>query len=220
MNPVRARLAELMQATVRDEERNWTWTYRAVRPMRVPSSWQPGQRVIGDCSKGVQYLYRWAGGPDPMGNNWASWGNSSTLWSNLTHADFPAQLRVGDIITFGPNGDEHAVCVAEPGHDPLLWSFGHQGAPNFYRLSRERRQYQLRFSDLPDDGPSRPPTPQEKLRAKTGWFAWVAWKRGEGDWRKYGKANRKVRPAVPQRIPLGWWRRYVVFLRNRKKANG
>jgi hypothetical protein len=41
-----------------------------------------------------------------------------------------------------------------------------------------------------------PPTPQDKLRAKTGFYAWVAWRLGEGPWQHYSPANKTVRPAV------------------------
>jgi hypothetical protein len=204
-----------MLATLADQAAHRTWTYRAVRPMPVPPSWHPGQPVTGDCSKGVQYLCRWAGTPDPMGSAYGPYGNSQTLWLKLRHLDGPGELRVGDIVTFGIAGQEHAAMVLEPGVDPLLWSFGHQGAPNTYRLSRDRRPRQYLSLSLPDIVN----TPQETLRAKTGWFAWVAWRLGEGDWKRYGKANGNVRPNVPRIIPGGWWRSYLAFLRNRKRAN-
>jgi hypothetical protein len=206
-----------MNATLADESVRHDWIYAAVRPMYVPASWVAGQRVVGDCSKGCQYIARWAEGPDPMGEDFGPYGNSSTLWLRaIEHYDHPSELEVGDFVTFGQDGDEHATVVLEGGSDPLLWSFGHQGSPNSYRLSQDTRPAQfLRY--LYDD-PAPPPTPQDKLRAKTGWFAWVAWKQGEGAWKHYGKANRKVRPSVPRVIPLSWWRRYVRFLRNRKSG--
>lgn len=210
---VRGYLQRLMAETVADEHRHGTWEYRASRPAYVPPSWHAGQRVTGDCSKGVQYLCRWAGGPDPMGEGFGPYGNSQTLWLRLSHLDNPSQLEPGDIVTFGRDGNEHAAMVYEPGTDPVLWSFGHQGAPNFYRLSADRRERQYLRYPVPYVL-----TPEEKLRARTGWFAWVAWKRGEGDWRRYGKANGKVRPHVPRRIPLSWWRRYALFLARRRRG--
>lgn len=208
----RAELVTLMQETLLDERIRGDWTYRAVRPMPVPFSWRPGQWVTGDCSKGVQYLCRWAGTHDPMGRNYDPYGNSQTLWSNLQSLDQPNDLLPGDIVTFGYNGDDHAAMVLEPSADPVLWSFGHQGAPNTYRLSYDTRPKQYRRNPLP----VHVPTPEERLRAMTGWFAWVAWRLGEGDWRTYGKLNPRVRPDVPKMIPPDWWKRYADFLRNRK----
>jgi hypothetical protein len=211
----RSRLVQFMNATLKDEENYHTWTYLEIRPMRVPSSWVPGQHVIGDCSKGVQYLCRWAGQDDPMGSFYGPYGNSSTLWLHNQHLDHPSELLVGDFVTFGFDGDEHATMVLEAGADPLLWSFGHQGAPNTYRLSGDGRPSQYLRNPLP----VYVPTPQDRLRAMTGWFAWVAWRLGEGDWKPYGRTSATVRPNVPRVIPVSWWKRYAQFLLNRKKGN-
>lgn len=215
MTDKRAELEKLMRATLADEAAHHTWHYHAVRPMPVPESWRAGNIVYGDCSKGVQYLCHWVGVPDPMGAGYGPYGNSQTLCLRLQHLDHARDLEVGDIVTFGVNGDEHAAMVLEAGSDPLLWSFGHEGAPNTYLLSQDRRTQQYLRNPIPDYIP----TPQDKLRAKAGWWAWVAWKLGEGDWRHYGLANKSVRPNVPKRIPLAWWRNYVVFLARRKQAN-
>jgi len=211
----RQRLVELMQATLADEHAHRDWTYHAVRPMPVPATWKPGQRVAGDCSKGVQMLCRWGDAPDPMQNHWAADGNSQTIWLRLHHLTSPGQLEPGDIVVFGEDGADHAAMVLQAGSDPELWSFGHQGAPNSYRLSYDRRP--KTYCRLPVVDP--PPTPQDLLRVRTGFYSWVAWKQGEGPWRRYGKANRKVRPNVPRIISAGWWRRYVRFLANRNSAD-
>jgi hypothetical protein len=211
----RAELVKLMKATLADQAANHDWTYAMVRPMPVPHTWAKGQKVRGDCSKGVQYLNRWAGCQDPMGMNYGVYGNSYTLWVHLQDLDSVAELLAGDVITFGFDGDEHATMVLEPGADPLLWSFGHQGAPDTYRLSFDRRPHQLLRNPLPHYVP----TPQDKLRAKTGWFSWMAWALGEGDWKPYGKGNKAVRPNVPRLIPLSWWRRRAKFLLKRKRGN-
>lgn len=213
--PARQRLVDLMNRTLQDEAFYHDWTYRAVRPMPVPRSWTRGQKVVGDCSKGVQYLCRWAGAPDPMANGWSDWGNSQTIWITLAHVWAPEELEPGDIVVFGQDGQDHAAMVLLAGVDPLLWSFGRQGSPDTYRLSQDLRP--KTYCKLPIADP--PPTPQEKLRAMTGFYSWVAWKLGEGPWKKYGKANKTVRPNVPRRIPLNWWKRLVLFLANRKKGN-
>lgn len=211
----RHELHKYMVATLADEHRNHNWLYRAVRPMYVPSHWSLGTLVRGDCSKGVQYLCRWAGCSDPMKSNYGPYGNSSTLCHNLQHLDHASELLVGDIVTFGVAGSHHAAMVMEAGNDPLLWSFGHQGAPNTYRLSQDRRPRQFLRNPLPHYVP----TPQDRLKHKTGYFAWVAWKLGEGDWYGYGSANPKLRPNVPKLIPPAWWRRYAMFILNRNKGD-
>jgi hypothetical protein len=146
----RAKLGELMRATVADEQKHRDWHYHAVRPCTVPASWRPGQVVSGDCSKGVQFLCKWAGVPhDPMDGGYGVYGNSQTLWLKLQHLDRASDLKVGDVVTFGRDGLEHAAMVAEAGADPLLWSFGHEGAPNFYRLSQDRRERSTSGSRCP-----------------------------------------------------------------------
>ena len=213
MANTRAVLLTLMGDTLADRAH---WTYDMIRPLRTPGRpWYRGMRIVGDCSKGVQWLCWWAGAPDPMGNSFASWGNSSTICMHLQHLDGPSALEVGDIVTFGPFGDKHAAMVMEPGPDPLLWSFGHQGAPDTYRLSQDGREAQ--YLRLPV--PAYVPTPDQRLRMMTGWFSWAAWLLGEGDWRHYGKRAARVRPNVPTVIPFGWWRRLARFLRARKQPN-
>lgn len=213
----RSDLQRLMRATLADETKRHTWTYHAVRPCPMPSRpWKEGEKVWGDCSKGVQFLCWWADLPaDPMHGGWGAYGNSQTLWLHLQHLDHANQLHIGDIVTFGTDGEEHAAMVLESGSDPLVWSFGHQGAPNSYRLSTDKRPQQY----LRNPVPTYVPTKQDVLRAKTGWFAWMAWYEGEGDWKTYGAKNKNVRPNVPKVIPVGWWTRRAKFLLRRKKGN-
>jgi hypothetical protein len=54
--------------------------------------------------------------------------------------------------------------------------------------------------------------PADKLRARTGWLAWVAWRLGAGDWKPYGRANPDVRPHVRRAIPAAWWERTAKFV--------
>ena len=56
----------------------------------------------------------------------------------------------------------------------------------------------------------------QKLRLKTGYWSWVAWRLGEGAWKGYGKANPRVRPDVPTRIPQLWWHQFALFLKARQ----
>lgn len=217
----RASLEALMKATVRDEVNHHTWTYRAVRPMPVPPSWEPGQDVEGDCSKGVQYECKWADLPDPMHADYDPYGNSTTLCLELVHLDSLADVKIGDIVTFGLHGDEHATMVYalvknESGVtvDLNLWSFGHQGAPNFYLLSQDGREHQLLRLRVAVDHVK---VPVSVLKAKTGYWAWRQWRLGTGAWRGYGKRDKAVRPHVPRRIPLAWWIRFARSLPKSRK---
>jgi len=112
------------------------WNYREVRPLPLPAKLSHG--VNADCSFGVKILCDWAGVPDPTGENYDGYGNSISIYNHLPHIS-KAQAKTGDILLFGPNGAWHATMILEPGADPLLWSHGHQGAPNLYRLSADKR---------------------------------------------------------------------------------
>jgi hypothetical protein len=216
--PARQRLVEIMRATLADEHARHDWTYRAVRPLYVPHTWVPGQRVTSDCSKGVQYLCRWADAPDPMQNGFGPAGNSQTIWLRLHHVLSAGELEPGDPVIFGYDGRDHAAMALEAGPDPLLWSDGHQGAPNTYRLSQDHRL--KTYCKLPVV--VQPPTPQDKLRAHTDFYSWMAWSLGEGPWRHYGASNPAVRPNVGRVIAVShptWWKRRIEFIANRNKGD-
>lgn len=57
------------------------------------------------------------------------------------------------------------------------------------------------------------------LRERTGFYAWAAWRLGEGDWQAHGPRNPAVRPHVPHTIlvsrPL-WFPRLVAMIGRRK----
>lgn len=209
-------MLRVMKATVADEAKNHSWLYRAIRPLRVVI-WHLGLKVVSDCSTGARIVSRTADGPDPMGLHYAPYGNSATACAHLDHYDHVRELQVGDYVTFGILGHEHMAVVQALGPDPLLWSDGHQGAPNNYRLSQDGRPYQL----LRNPVEVVPETPKEKLRAKTGYWSWLQWYLGEGAWRHYGKRAKDVRPDVPRWVPLGWWKRlaHLMWLRRKKRAN-
>ncbi len=217
---IRAALAATMHATLIDEAAHHNWTYAAVRPEAMTGSrgrYPAGTQIRSDCSKGVQRICFWTtGAPDPMKNGWGAYGNSSTICAALTHMYYaPSQMLIGDVVTFGANGDEHAAMVLEAGADPLLWSDGHQGAPNTYRLSWDHREHQLLRLPVVDYNPS----PDDELRAAKGYWAWMQWKLGEGGWRHHAPEDPKVRPDVPAVIPDVWWKQRAAFLRSRKKPN-
>jgi hypothetical protein len=112
------------------------WRYREVRPLSMPPRLVHG--VNADCSFGVKILCDWAGVPDPTGGHFDGFGNSVSIYQHLPHIPL-AEAKVGDIVLFGPNGEWHAAMILKPGPDPLLWSHGHQGAPNLYPLSSDSR---------------------------------------------------------------------------------
>jgi hypothetical protein len=213
----RGRLHTLMRETLADERRYHDWTYYATRPRYMPHRpWYTDERVVGDCSKGVQFLCWWAAVPsDPMGMHYGPYGNSATLAAHLPHALHAYQLDIGDIITFGLWGNDHAAMVLERGSDPVLWSFGHPGAPNTYHLSYDKRVHQYLRLLLP----ATPLTPEERLRAMTGYWSWLQWRLGEGHWRHYPPMGKHVRPHVPVVIPPAWWRNYRRFIHQRHVGN-
>lgn len=211
-----------MAATAADEQAHADWTYEAVRPMPVPSSWAPGQKVQGDCSKGCQYVCRWTtGAPDPMRNDWSVYGNSSTIWMELPHIAL-AQALPGDIVTFGLSGDHHAAMLYQIGNGGWeVWNFGRQGQPTIVPLAYELADHQglpVTYCRL---APISPPTHQDELRAMTGYWAWLAWYLGEGKttFKPFGPRNPTVRPDVPTKISAVWWADEKQFLANRKKGN-
>jgi GH25 family lysozyme M1 (1,4-beta-N-acetylmuramidase) len=55
-----------------------------------------------------------------------------------------------------------------------------------------------------------------KLRARTGYWSWLAWRLGEGAWRDYRPATATVRPRVRAAVPSVWWRNERAFTRARK----
>lgn len=57
------------------------------------------------------------------------------------------------------------------------------------------------------------PAAVKKLRAKTGYYAWLAWQLGREGWKPYGPHNAKVRPHVPARISKAWWRQEKKFVK-------
>lgn len=210
----RTNLHDLMARTLADRAH---WHYRAVRPCHVPTQWSEGQSVTADCSKAYQMLCRWAGiHHDPMNRGWDPWGNSSTLAAAMEHLLAPSSLLVGDCVTVGPGGRIHAAMVMEPGLDPVMWSFGHQGAPNTYRLSADHR-WPKQYLHLAV--PVYTPTPEDRLRAMTGYWAWLQWTLGEGSWRPYQRFDKTVRPNVPRLIPPSWWRLRVQYMLDRRRGN-
>lgn len=227
---LRAELKQVMTETVADEAQDHNASYVFARPMPVPTirrAYVRGGKWRADCSTGVRDVCWWVpNAPDPFGNGWQPWGNSSTIWAHLHHEDDLAKCEVGDYFTFGHwTGEEHVAMAfndmpATPTNDLALWNFGRQGQPIISTLALEIAAHPGMTVTLCKNPIVDPPmTPQDKLRAMTGFYSWVAWRLGEGPWKHYGVTNAKVRPNVPKRISAQWWARYVQFLNNRHKGN-
>lgn len=220
--PERQRLVTLMERTVHDQERYGNWTYRAVRPQSIPPAYA-GQRVQADCSNGARMLAHWAGvKDDPAGTGYQPYGNSSSIWAHCEHIPL-SEAQPGDIATFGFRSGEHHACVLyqyDPSRGWLVWNHGRPGQPYITTLGAEQYGHPGMLATYCQIAVVDPPaTPEDKLRAKTGFYSWVAWRLGEGPWRKYGGCDAKVRPAVPTVIPPRWWADYARFLKNRRKPN-
>lgn len=51
-----------------------------------------------------------------------------------------------------------------------------------------------------------------------GFWQWLTWSLGEGEYRKHGRNNKAVRPTgLPPRIPAEWWERRKQFLARRAR---
>lgn len=224
--PERLRLQDLMRRTTDDQARSGNWRYAAIRPQVIPAVYSgAGVHVYADCSDGARMLAKWAGvKDDPAGNGYASWGNSSSIWAHLHHVPL-IDAQPGDIGTFGKwSGEEHALMFWQKygtgPYDWFVWNHGRPGQPARKTLMEEIAGHSgMTLSVCRLNVADPPPTPEDKLRAKTGFYAWVAWRLSEGPWRKYKRCDPRVRPDVPRVIYAKWWLAYASFLRNRRHGN-
>lgn len=222
--PERTRAIALMGRTVTDQAAHGNARYRAVRPQTILRSYN-GQQWEADCSDGCRDIACIVGvKDDPAGNGYATYGNSSSIWAHLHHISL-SQAEPADICTFGYYGGEHhALMLWEKTglgeHDWDVWNMGAPGQPVRHRLVDEIAYHAgMTMTCCRLNVVDPPPTPQDELRAHTGFYAWVAWRLGEGPWKPYGPTNATVRPNVPTVIPATWWRDLSRFLLNRKKPN-
>lgn len=215
-------LKKLMVRTIADQKRIGNGRYLAVRPQEVISEYD-SQEYEADCSDYCRDLCRVVGLPDdPAGNGYADYGNSSSIWLHL-HETTLAAAKVGDIITFGRwSGEKHACMIMDLTDrlNPGVANMGEDGQPVESTYAIELANHpgcvaSVRRLNLPPDPP---PTPQQILRAKTGFYNWMSWLLAENAWRHYGKKNKTVRPDVPKVIPAAWWGRRAQYLLNRKKS--
>jgi lysozyme len=63
--------------------------------------------------------------------------------------------------------------------------------------------------------PPRPLTRADRLRARTGYWAWLDWYLGEGPWKPYKPRTARVRPHVARHVTKAWWRREKRFMKAR-----
>lgn len=121
--------------------------YAQKRPMTLPRySWPYVQKELAlgrpfaaDCSETVTAICKWIGARDPNGAHYNGYGSSETMLWHLKHYTNARLARSGAIVHFSnPN---HVSMVYKPdfiGGNPLLFSFGSEAGPQFYRLKDER----------------------------------------------------------------------------------
>lgn len=177
-----------------------------------------------DCSSGARDVCWWTpGAPDPFQNGWAPYGNSSTIWLRLHHEPVWSKVQVGDFFTFGYRyGEKHVAMVYDISNpkNPKLWNFGRQGEPIITDLATEMAFHRGMTVTLCKAQIVDPPkTPQDLLRAMSGFYPWLSWTLGENVFKHYGKRNKTVRPNVPRVISPTWWLRRKRFLLNRTRPN-
>lgn len=221
--PERTRLVALMSATAHSQEAKGNWTYLAVRPQNVKytATQLVNDHIYADCSDGCRALSYAAGiKDDPAGGDYQPWGNSSSIFMHLRHIPM-SEVQPGDVFTFGFYAGEHHAAMAYAKDEKgawTVWNHGAPGQPVLGSLADEIAGHAgMTVTACRQNITDPPPSPQDELRAETGWWAWVAWRLGEGPWKTYGKANPSVRPNVPKVIPLSWWKQLAAFLLARKK---
>lgn len=123
------------------------YSERAVR-----SEWlhyKPGTLPITtDCSGFVTLCYKWAGLPDPNGEDYKILGYTGTLLDHGRSIDL-SHVRPADPIVYGPATGWHTAVVIKDGNDPLTVSLGDEAGPEYVRVSQDGRQPQRYRSYLP-----------------------------------------------------------------------
>lgn len=217
MNAKRMKLAELMDATVKNR---WNWHYALIRPegQGVTEQQAKSGYVVADCSAGCGILCYLAGVPNCLqSGKFNGYGNTGTSYKYLKARGFKvakaSELQVGDVIIYGPEyATHHMVMVRQPGSDPLLWSNGWENAPEFIHhsvMARHQPSPSSFFRVMPKD-------PVEKPKPVDTFWDWLAWYLGEGPYKNH-KRDPKKRPNVPKKISDEWWKREKAFIQAREK---
>lgn len=119
-----------------------------------------------DCSGFVTCCYKWAGAPDPNGENFDGDGFTGTQLGHCEHITRD-QLRRADLIVSGPYSGDHVVMALEDGPNPLCVSHGTEGGPLAYRLDQLEAYHRppytyLRCPGIDDEpAPAPAPTPED-----------------------------------------------------------
>jgi len=111
-------------------------------PLGVPRRTIPAGGITTDCSGAVILACKWAGVPDPSGQNYSGEGFTGSFVSHLTHITRP-MVQPGDVIVLGPGTGEHACLVlAKKGTDLEVGSHGGTRGPLSIMLSVEAGYHQ------------------------------------------------------------------------------
>ena len=122
--------------------------YDEIRPIPFARNWLNRMlwgnhnTVVTDCSGSAKIECALAGvDKDPTGNGWPTGeGNSGEFYSNAvkTFTDL-AELRPGDFVTYGVNGQDHIATVVAVKPVPMVVSHGQPGGPFLQPLSLDTR---------------------------------------------------------------------------------
>lgn len=207
----RQKLKQQMEATAKNEP-NWHYAFR--RPLTIPTEEQADHGVVyADCSFGVKDLCALAGVPDPTGNQFNGWGNSTSIYLHLPHIEL-SEIQPGDIVLFGVQGSVHATMVYAVGKRTAdtvrVWSHGQERGPIIVTLAVEVAAHPgqpVTFcrAVAPTPLPPRPPHWYVTALTEKPLWAWISW-------RDHGHKKGLRPPHVPKVVPPWWWRRYAKHL--------
>lgn len=139
MTDVRNTIVEWAQWGVKNKAK---FTY-SEGPQRMSGIGQPGHLpVICDCSAFVTLCYNWSGAPDPNAQHYDHEGYTGTLVSHGKEVTL-AELKVGDLVIYGPGVGQHTALVVAVGKDPLTVSMGQQGDPSYVHVSQDGRPFRF-----------------------------------------------------------------------------
>lgn len=207
-------MATLMDATVRNRAR---WHYAQFRPCGAHVTWEEAVdgSVWADCSAGIGIIARLCDAPNPFHAGAIDGiGNTGWCWKHLDHISLH-ELQVADCVIYGPgpDGTHHMAMCRERGPDPLLWSNGWEGAPEFIRYSTEKARQGdvVTCVRLMAADPEPDPLPVGDV-----WWEWLRWHLGEGEFKGH-RRDPKLRPkSAPLPLPLTWWARARKFVAARE----
>lgn len=104
-----------------------------------------------------------------------------------------------------------------PGFQDIAWQFTDRASENGFSvdgshlLVRSISQLEIRPQLTPAQKRARALAKRKtRLRTLTGYFAWYEWRHAVSRWKGLAPTEPDARPAVPRRIPDGWWVRNLV----------